>query len=92
MNEPIYAVVYKETTHIPGDERSRTNPGHGYPAYDKVTEVFQEFENREDWEKWIKDAEIPTGFSTRKREYRAFTCYQVEVKASVHVSIEKPEE
>jgi len=28
-------VIFKTTTyHVEGDERSRTNPGHGYPAHD----------------------------------------------------------
>ncbi len=29
----VFAVVYVETHHVAGDERSRTNPGHGYPAH-----------------------------------------------------------
>lgn len=28
--EPHYQLVYMEKTFIPGDERSQTNPGHGY--------------------------------------------------------------
>jgi hypothetical protein len=27
-------VFESSTTHVPGDERSRTHPGHGYPAHD----------------------------------------------------------
>ena len=34
----MYAVIVERSVYIPGDERSRTNPGHGYPA---TTEYFQ---------------------------------------------------
>lgn len=33
-----YAIIEFRKIHVPGDERSRTNPGHGCPAHDeKVT-------------------------------------------------------
>lgn len=40
---PHFAVlVYKtETQHIPGDERSRTHPGHGYPAHTVTTTTYE---------------------------------------------------
>lgn len=28
-----YAIVEFSSIHVPGDERSRTNPGHGYSAH-----------------------------------------------------------
>ena len=31
-NKEHFAIILGRSTHIPGDERSRTNPGHGYPA------------------------------------------------------------
>lgn len=30
--EDHYAIIENQSVHIPGDERSRTHPGHGYPA------------------------------------------------------------
>lgn len=30
-----WAILDFVTVHIPGDERSRTNPGHGYPASER---------------------------------------------------------
>ena len=35
---------------IPGDERSRTNPGHGYPEHTLSTMECIAFESREAWE------------------------------------------
>lgn len=28
-----WAIITETSTYVEGDERSRTNPGHGYPAY-----------------------------------------------------------
>jgi len=40
---PHFAVhVYKSNSvHVPGDERSRTHPGHGYPAHTATNETFE---------------------------------------------------
>lgn len=29
------------SVHVPGDERSRTNPGHGYPAHDVTSSSYE---------------------------------------------------
>lgn len=49
----MYAIVYKHTVNIPGDERSRTNPGHGYPAHTESYAVFKKFNTREELDAWI---------------------------------------
>lgn len=36
-----WAIIRSSSVYIPGDERSRTNPGHGYPA---ETENFISYE------------------------------------------------
>lgn len=49
-----YAIITFGTIHIPGDERSRTHPGHGYPeSYETTTSYriyldFSEFEKEVD--------------------------------------------
>ena len=48
-----YAVIVERSVYIPGDERSRTNPGHGYPA---TTEYFQNvitFDTEQQLKAWI---------------------------------------
>lgn len=47
------ALVTKSIT-IPGDERSRTNPGHGYPEHTEDYLELVSFENKEAMEAWIK--------------------------------------
>ena len=85
MSEPVYAVVCTQITHVPGDERSRTNPGHGYPEHNVQHEVFKEFDSKEEWEKWIEDAENPQ--FGQKKQYRAFVCIPAEVETTVHINI-----
>lgn len=59
---PKYLLIDSRTIHIPGDERSRTNPGHGYPESDESVPVLKWFDNERDllehmetWGKNIKD-------------------------------------
>jgi hypothetical protein len=49
-----YAILYCESIHIPGDERSRTNPGHGYPARNEQVWKIQIFTHKSEWEQEIK--------------------------------------
>lgn len=44
---PRYLLITSKTIHVPGDERSRTHPGHGYPAYDEVVEVNKFFDTEQ---------------------------------------------
>lgn len=63
-SEPHFAVIiYKsQSVHIEGDGRSRTNPGHGYPAHTETYESFEHYVTTDKavWhafiEKHIKDA------------------------------------
>lgn len=46
-----WAILQNESIHVPGDERSRTAPGHGYPEHTEKSLsytayfTFEEFEN-----------------------------------------------
>jgi hypothetical protein len=50
-----YAIIYGESVHIPGDERSRTHPGHGYPESSHSYLVYVAFEKKAEWEKQIEE-------------------------------------
>ena len=52
--EPHYAIMEFGSIYIPGDERSRTNPGHGYPGGSEPKIDYIVFKNREAWETYIK--------------------------------------
>ena len=49
-----YGIIEEVVTYVEGDERSRTNPGHGYGSYTDITTEIWIFDDREKWEDWIK--------------------------------------
>ena len=49
-----YALIESSSIHIPGDERSRTNPGHGYPDHTVENITYTAFETKEELEDVIK--------------------------------------
>lgn len=52
-----WAIFKFSTIHIPGDERSRTNPGHGYPASDEPVINYEAYLDRAEWEKEVQHLE-----------------------------------
>jgi hypothetical protein len=80
-----YAIlVYKsESVYIEGDERSRTSPGHGYPAH---TEVYESFEHyvTQDKNEWLKAVEE---FAKDKDCKDKFICFEVPKLATVKTKI-----
>jgi hypothetical protein len=55
--EHFVIIVYSEVNIFhEGDERSRTHPGHGYPAYTETIKTCKHycFENKATWEKVIE--------------------------------------
>ena len=86
MADEVYAVVVEESVHIPGDERSRTNPGHGYPAHDRHFQTFREFKSKEEWQKWIEQEELR---ERGKTKYRAFICRPVTINKNITIDVEE---
>ena len=54
--ETHYAALVFTTVHIPGDERSRTHPGHGYPANDKPIVQYIAFADEDEMKQWVIDS------------------------------------
>lgn len=46
---PHWAIVYFTTHHIPGDERSKSCPGHGYPESIETAANYCAFDNEDEW-------------------------------------------
>ena len=85
MTNEVYGVVYTESVAIPGDERSRTHPGHGYPEHTKSYKVFEEFKDKDALIAWIKREEAK---SYGKRNYKAYECRPLSVTTSVEVKLD----
>ena len=55
------ALIFKtEFIYHEGDERSRTHPGHGYPAYTETIDLvsYKTFKDKEDMENWVIKEEL----------------------------------
>lgn len=46
---PHWAIIKFGSIHIPGDERSRTHPGHGYPAHNEPVVKYEAYLTEEAW-------------------------------------------
>lgn len=79
-----YAIITFGTYTVPGDERSRTNPGHGYPEHTEHTADYVAYEDRAEWEKEVSRLTLDTGFG--RRDFVALIVEPVSVKT--HVSVE----
>lgn len=82
MNEPKYAVIESYSIYHEGDERSRTNPGHGYPAHTETVEKFVPFKDKAELERWV-ERQIRYESRFKVIEYREMavkTTTSVEIK------------
>ncbi len=71
--------------HTPGDERSRTHPGHGYPASDNPVAYYTVYTDEMEWKKAIEDLANPK-FGARENFYAA-EVHPATVTTSVSVSV-----
>lgn len=82
----LAALVFKsESIYHEGDERSRTNPGHGYPAYTETvrTVEYTTFANKTEMEQWVIKAET----THPKPKYRLIEARPLTAKMSATVAI-----
>lgn len=81
-DESFYAVLVEETIYIPGDERSRSNPGHGYPAHNESHNTLIEFDTVAEFREWIESNDANYG----KKAYRALYCKPVKIEKIINFS------
>lgn len=79
-----YAVIIERSIQHEGDERSRTHPGHGYPAYTETVKEFKEFKDEAEFRVWVEHQESKRYGS---ETYRAIAFKPVEIKKSVSFDI-----
>ena len=78
-----FIAILNNSYHVEGDERSKSNPGHGYPAHDVKYLEAVEFENQESLKIWIE--------KHQERSYRIFKTFELQVKTKLDVTLqEKP--
>jgi hypothetical protein len=81
---PHFAIIEQRSISIPGDERSRTHPGHGYPASTEQVWDYIVFPDRASWEAEIKSREA----KVFKTEYVAIAATPAVITSTVHVHVE----
>lgn len=86
-SDAFYAILYPESTTIPGDERSRTNPGHGYPEHSVDYWRMEVFSTREEWLAEIERLSKAKGVYSYT-EFRAVRITPAKITTSVNVVVD----
>lgn len=81
----FFAILYPTSVTIPGDERSRTNPGHGYPEHTVSGWSIETFPNREEWEEKVKEL----GGRVYPKEFKAVQILPFATKQTISIEIEQ---
>jgi hypothetical protein len=84
---PHWAIITTDSYHVDGDERSRTNPGHGYPAHTITTIAYQAFLDEDEWKAEVAKMSTPRQWFTPK-PFKAMKVYPATVQTSVQVNVQ----
>lgn len=84
--EEFYAILKPVSVTIPGDERSRTNPGHGYPEHTVEHWEMETFPDKSSWESEVKRLSARTGYGSQN--FKAVKITPAKVKIITEVEIE----
>lgn len=84
MAQEFYAAFVKNSYHVEGDERSKTNPGHGYGAHTVTYKEVIEFKDRDEMLKWVQNRH---NRNYDKNSYRIVLCTPLEVQITVDVQV-----
>lgn len=79
-----YAAIIKNYTTIPGDERSRTHPGHGYPEHTEETISMVEFEHKPAMEAWLTNR---IARNLDRTPYRLIQYEELKVETTISVKV-----
>ena len=74
-------ILTTTTVFIEGDERSRNNTGHGYPAHSEEYWRIECFDNEDDWVAEIKRREA----SRNKEPYKAIKAIPAIITTTISV-------
>lgn len=85
LPEQAHWVIFKQSgVSVPGDERSRRNPGHGYGAH---TVNYLEYAGYLTEEKWVEEIRRLES-EDRRRNYKAFKVTPANVRVNVEVEVD----
>ena len=78
-----WAIVTYSSVHHAGDERSRTNPGHGYPAYNEEIVKYQAYDNMVDWKEAIYELKM------RNDSFQAMKVIPAKITTNIEVLVDE---
>lgn len=78
-----YAALVTKSILIPGDERSRSAPGHGYPEHTETCFELVVFANKLSMEEWVKRS--TTGYS--KPTFKLIQYEELNYETTVSVKV-----
>lgn len=84
--EEFFAILTPTSVTIPGDERSRTNPGHGYPEHTVDHWEMEVFADKHEWE-----VEIMRRYSQQRfgaRDFKAIRAIPAKIKREVKIEVD----
>lgn len=79
-----YAIMEFDSITIPGDERSRTNPGHGYPESTEHFVRYIAFTDKTEWEQEIQNR---TNAKYGRNDFVAAFVKQATISTTVNVAV-----
>lgn len=85
-NEDHWVIIKNDSVHIPGDDRSRTHPGHGYPESTKNYLSYEVYLTQEKLLEAIKELEEPR--YGNRTQYKVLKVTPMSVKKQVSLSVE----
>ena len=94
INNPIdipdtehWAIIVQESVHIPGDERSRTNPGHGYPAETRSFVGYHMYLTEDKLLQAVKEMEEQDKRYYNKNVYKVIKVTPMKVSTTISIKV-----
>ncbi len=78
-----WVIMQFNTIHIAGDERSRTNPGHGYPAHTESSVSYEAYFTEEKFLEAVRELEA----RTHGTNYVVFKSEPLTIDKKITVSV-----
>ena len=85
-DKPHWVILKFSSTHVPGDERSRSVPGHGYPAHSVPNVSYEAYLTEEKFGEALQQLEESQ--YGRYDRYVAFKVDPLKITKTVSVSAE----
>lgn len=80
-SEPHFVILKQSSHYTPGDERSKTNPGHGYP---ESNDPYLQYEAYKDFTAWEEEI---TNLLESKSSFRALIVQIPVIEATIKVLV-----